>query len=88
MFYLFYSMIPLLEKDGLLLAYIPCMLLFLLLAFSFHLDFKRKPTAIKLLVCVNVIVVDFGRLMRSRLISFIELIHYSFVYLVFLVHCV
>jgi hypothetical protein len=43
-------MIPLLEKDGLLLGYIPCMLLFLLLAFSFHVDFKRPPTAIKFLV--------------------------------------
>jgi hypothetical protein len=49
-FFLFHSMIPLLEKDGLLLGYIPCMLLFLLLAFSFHVDFKRTPTAIKFLV--------------------------------------
>ncbi|CAB4006200.1 Dolichyl pyrophosphate Man9 c2 alpha-1,3-glucosyltransferase [Paramuricea clavata] len=49
LFITLFSMIPLLEKDGLLLAYIPCMLLFLLLAFSFHLDLKRTPTTIKFL---------------------------------------
>mgnify|MGYP002803562495 FL=1 len=44
-----FSMISLLEKDRLLLAYIPCMLFFLLLTFSFHLDFKRTPTVMKFL---------------------------------------
>ncbi|XP_028404504.1 dolichyl pyrophosphate Man9GlcNAc2 alpha-1,3-glucosyltransferase-like [Dendronephthya gigantea] len=48
-----FSMIPLLEKDGLLVTYIPCMLLFLLVAFTLHVDFKRTPTTIKLLFLVS-----------------------------------
>ncbi|XP_046839200.1 dolichyl pyrophosphate Man9GlcNAc2 alpha-1,3-glucosyltransferase-like [Xenia sp. Carnegie-2017] len=40
-----FSMTPLLEKDGLLLAYIPCMMIFLFANFSFHEDFKKDNTS-------------------------------------------
>lgn len=48
-----FSMVPLLEKDGLLLAYIPAMLLFLLVAFSFIVDFKSATTLSKSLLLVS-----------------------------------
>ena len=46
-------MIPLLEKDGLLVAYIPTMLLFLLVAFSFVVDYKGAPLLLKCLVSMT-----------------------------------